>query len=103
MATFIVYLMALLLAVGFGFLLLVVWVDRQVMSSIMELDGRIFLHPCLSSQTSSVQSYRLLITSFCALQPLLSELLGSAHQGGVSYVYIIGAAITHRQDTPTGS
>ena len=29
MSTFIVYLMALLLAVGFGFLLLVVWVHRQ--------------------------------------------------------------------------
>ena len=38
-----------------------------------------------------------------APQPLPSELLGPAHRGGVSCVYIIGTAITHGQDTPKGS
>ena len=38
-----------------------------------------------------------------APQLLSSELLGPAHRGSVSCVYIMGAAITHRQVTSTGS
>ena len=100
MATFIVYLMALLSAIGFVFLPLVVWLHWQVMSSNYGFGWTSF---CIRVCPVKLLLCNLTIFGSPALvipQPLPSELLGLAYWGGVSCVYIIEAAIT--QDTPTG-
>ena len=104
MAALIVYFMALLLTVGFGFLPLVVELQWQVMSANTDLD-----RPHSASEESVPIKFLLCnLTIFGSPfgspvlvipQSLPSKLFGPAFQGDVSCVYIIGADITHTKDT----
>ena len=117
--------MTSLSTVGFDFLPLVVTLHWQVMSSNNRLGWAPFCI-CICYRADprrnlDVRDYRggthspsdfcpvkLLLCNLIIfgspalviLQPLPSELFGPAYRGGVSCVYIIGAAIT--QDTPMG-
>ena len=79
MVMFIVYLMVLLLADGFGFLPLVVWMHRQVMSSLqLWMDAS----SCISVCSCKLLLCKLTVFGSPALvapQLLSSELLGPAH------------------------